>query len=74
MTHSVTLDKMFFRCPVYWQKMITSIQSEFKLSNWDDVPVDIINQELAKFNAFYANYQIVFDNKSDMLLYILTWS
>ncbi len=65
-------------CPPVWEHFIDSIAMR---DEYNDVPDDVINAELKKFNArmldhhmYRWRYVVEFDSEHDYLLFLLTYS
>lgn len=73
------LGQTMSQCPVYWANFVSEIMNY--ITPYDDVPMSVINRELAKFNARYilagpddnSNY-VEFDSDKDLSFFILRWS
>lgn len=74
---TIKLSNIFAECPVFWQNFLRALQPYESV----DVAVDVINQELAVYNARFSdsdtkNYgaRIKFFDEELYLLFVLKWS
>ena len=70
MSRVIQLGSYFMACPVPWQNMILSLQTNPHV----DVTVAAINSELTKFDAVYNDEHVIFHTEPGYTLWMLRWS
>ena len=70
----VRLPSSFYNCPVPWQNMIHHLQ--LVTDDDRDVPYDIIERELAKYNGHYRQdfNRMEFESAAAYTMFALRWA